>query len=274
MKDKAGNVNDNTSTVFTVNRFGSSYYLSEGTKRLTGSGNPYINSPVPIEITEINVNSLKESRVSVRNEHNEIKTLKEGDDYLLKKRENRYAWHEYSYHIRPESFMEEGQYSVTVSSVDEAENQMTNAAKNQQIRFVVDKTPPYGVIAGLEKKIYKEKRHAFTIRADDNYALKEAVLYINGRKKKVYGPEDFLYEDGITVQLDESRKMQRVTLQLTDRAGNTVTILPRNNPYGSLITTDRTAVAVHNIPLIILAVFMSLAGTLAAVRFIRKKYSW
>ena len=222
--------------------------------------NPYIIDPVPIEITEVNVSSLKEAGVSIRNDNNEIIALREGPDYGLIKKQNRYGWYEYTYKIKKENFANEGRYSVTIASVDEADHQMTNVAKDKQVRFVVDKTSPYGVITGLEEKIYKEDRHEINIRADDNYALKEAELYVNGVKKKSYAPDDFLYGTGITEYLDQSSTVQMVSLKLTDKAGNTRTILPRGNSFGSLITTNRFVLMSRHIPLIALGILILMAG--------------
>lgn len=260
VEDKAGNRNENTGAVFTVDRFGSSYTLSKDTEQLVNGDNPYITEPIPIDVTEVNVCSLKEESVTIRNDNNEIIALRQGPDYGLEKKQNQYGWYEYTYHIKKENFANEGRYTVTIASVDEADNQMTNVSKDKQVRFVVDQTMPYGVITGLEEKVYKENRHEIVIRADDNYALKEAELYVNGMKKKTYTPDDFLYGAGITEYLDQSKIVQKVSLRLVDKAGNTRTVLPRGNPFGSLITTSRFVLVTQQIPYIAFAILILIAG--------------
>lgn len=271
VEDKAGNRNDNTVTVFTVNRFGSSYRLSKETDQLVNGENPYIVDPVPIEITEVNVSSLKEESVSIRNDNNEIIKLREGPDYSLLKKQDKYGWYEYTYQIKKENFANEGRYTVTIASVDQADNQMTNVSKDKQVRFVVDQTKPYGVITGLEEKVYKEDRHEIIIRADDNYALKEAELYVNGIKKKTYAPDDFLYGAGISEYLKQSNTVQRISLKLTDKAGNTRVILPHGNPLGSLITTSRFILMSRHIPLMAFIVLLLMAGLYLIKRFVKRR---
>ena len=126
---------------------------------------------------------------------------------------------------------------------------MTNVTRDKNISFVVDQTRPYGTILGLEEKSYRQKSHEISIRADDNYALMEAALYINGKKIRDYSPEEITGESGITELLKEKKNIQKVSLKLKDRAGNTNMILPAGNPDGSLICSDRLLLFFYNKPL-------------------------
>lgn len=266
VKDKAGNVNEPMRVIFSVNRFGSNYILGEATEKLVTSEHPHIKHPIPIEVTEVNVSGLKKKAVTVRNGNNEIITLKEGRDYGLTQRKNQYKWHEYTYVIRDSNFANEGQYSITISSVDAAANRMTNLTKEKQLAFVIDQTKPAGSISGLEEKSYRENQHDIYIRADDNYGLKEAILYVNGSVRRKYDAGDFSSGYSVTEILTGTNTIQKVSLKMTDWAGNSSTVLPDGNPYGSLITSDAFVQFYHNLPLfwgVILALTVIALGVIS-----------
>ncbi|MBQ9156757.1 MAG: Ig-like domain repeat protein [Eubacterium sp.] len=252
VRDKAGNVNDSSRVVFSVNRYGSNYVFGPAVDTLLGSGHPYLKEPIPIEVTEINVSGLKEKEVHLRNEYQETIILKEGKDYRVTERQNKVKWKEYFYEIYASNFTEEGQYSVILSSLDQADNQMTSLTRDKHIDFVIDRTPPAGSISGLEEKRYLEDRHKIYVRADDNYALKEAVLYVDRKAKKKYDASDF--ESGYSVEevLEGKHSIQKVSLTMTDWAGNEALVLPDGNPGGSLITSNRWVQFYHN-PLLVCA---------------------
>lgn len=272
VKDKAGNVSNPPIITFSVNRFGSNYVFDHDTDQLVNGGNPYVMKPIPIEVTEINVNRLKSSRITVKNENNEVVTLKEGPDYRITKGENKYKWKAYTYHIKASNFANEGQYTITISSVDGAGNTMTNVTRDKDLSFVIDQTRPYGAILGLEEKCYREKEHEISIRADDNYALKEAALYVNGKKIRDYPVEDISKEGGITELLKEKKTVQRVSVKLKDRAGNSSTILPGGNPDGSLITSDRFLQFYYNKPLFYCSILAAVLILFGVAIMLAEKY--
>jgi len=220
-----------------------------------------MHDPLSITVTEVNVCGLKEKNISVRNENNEVIPLKEDSDFDYSEREDPYGWKICTYRIKKSVFLNEGQYTVILSSVDLAGNHNTNSSKGRNIRFVIDQTKPSGLILGLEEKHYIEKEHPIYIRADDNFGLKEAVLFINGRVQKTYSEKDFADGLGAEEILSESHKIQKVSLQLTDWAGNSRIVLPDGNSAGSLICKDRMIHFLHNkilllTALLLLAVFV------------------
>ena len=97
----------------------------------------YSNQEIPVEVREINVNSLKEKAISVKNEDNEITELQAGSDYTVTEGNDKYKWKEYRYVINGDVFAQESEYNVTLSSKDAAANEMNNVAKNKDIDFII-----------------------------------------------------------------------------------------------------------------------------------------
>lgn len=242
IKDKAGNESTDKK-VFSVNRFGSNYIFGTDTQDLLDK--IYTNQEIPVEVREINVNSLKEKAISVKNEDNEITELQAGSDYTVTEGNDKYKWKEYRYVIKGDVFAQESEYNVTLSSKDAATNEMNNVAKNKDIDFVIDKTNPTGIVSGLEESSYKEDSHKINVRAMDNYQLDEAVLYVDGSAYKTFAAEDFQGDKGVEVTLDSKNKPQEIYLSLTDKAGNSVDLKKAQ----CLITSNAWIQYINNKPL-------------------------
>ena len=265
VKDKAGNVNDPAKVTFSVNRFGSNYIFGTQTEELLSKEYPYTNQEIPIEVTEINVSALKEKAVSVRNEDNDIVNLAENENYTVTEGLDEYKWKEYKYVINSENFEEEGEYTVTLFSEDEATNQMDNVTKDKDIEFVIDKTAPTGTISGLEKNSYREDEHEITVRAGDNYGLEKAVLYIDNEEKGEYSADDFAGDNGVPVTLTSKNTPQNVSMELFDLAGNTTRIGHGENDRGCLITSNAWIQFYNNKPLFISVMGVGAVGILAVI---------
>lgn len=242
IKDKAGNESTDKK-VFSVNRFGSNYIFGTDTQALLDK--IYSNQEIPVEVREINVNSLKEKAISVKNEDNEITELQAGSDYTVTEGNDKYKWKEYRYVINGDVFAQESEYNVTLSSKDAAANEMNNVAKNKDIDFIIDKTNPTGIVSGLEESSYKEDSHKINVRAMDNYQLDEAVLYVDGSEYKTFASEDFQGDKGVEVTLDSKNKPQEIYLSLTDKAGNSVDLKKTQ----CLITSNAWIQYINNKPL-------------------------
>ena len=242
IKDKAGNESTDKK-VFSVNRFGSNYIFGTDTQALLDK--IYSKQEIPVEVREINVNSLKEKAIAVKNEDNEITELQAGSDYTVTEGNDKYKWKEYRYVINADVFAQESEYNVTLSSKDAAANEMNNVAKNKDIDFIIDKTNPTGIVSGLEESSYKEDSHKINVRAMDNYQLDEAVLYVDGSEYKTFASEDFQGDKGVEVTLDSKNKPQEIYLSLTDKAGNSVDLKKTQ----CLITSNAWIQYINNKPL-------------------------
>lgn len=265
VKDKAGNVNDPAKVTFSVNRFGSNYIFGDQTEELLSKEYPYTNTEIPIEVTEINVNTLKQKAVSVRNEDNDIENLTENVDYSVTEGLDKYKWNEYKYVINAENFVEEGEYTVTLFSEDMATNQMDNVTKDKDIKFVIDKTVPTGTISGLEKDSYREDEHEIVVRAGDNYGLDKAILYVDDEIKGEYGAQDFVADAGVSVILTSKNTPQNVSMDLYDLAGNSTRIGHGENEKGCLITSNAWIQFYNNKPLFISVMGVGIVGILAVI---------
>ena len=121
MQDQAGNRSEQT-LAFQVNRHGSQFSLSEE----------------PFVIQERNVSQVDDAQVILRR-NDTVKRLEKGKDYAV--RHALREWNEYEYVLDPALFQEDGVYSVSVMSTDEAGNH-NRSAQQLPLRFRVDETPP------------------------------------------------------------------------------------------------------------------------------------
>lgn len=121
MQDQAGNRSEQT-LAFQVNRHGSQFSLSEK----------------PFVIRERNVSQVDDAQVILRR-NDTVKRLEKGKDYAV--RHALREWNEYEYVLDPALFQEDGVYSVSVMSTDEAGNH-NRSAQQLPLRFRVDETPP------------------------------------------------------------------------------------------------------------------------------------
>ncbi len=174
--DKSGRTTEKT-LVFSVNRFGSTYDISE-VKDILGT---YTRTPIDVKISEVNPDYLKDYSVTLF-KNNETITLREGSDFELEKVGEDDQWHEYSYKIGKENFKDDGIYSITLHSVDRANNVNENTldTKESEISFGIDQTPPKAALMNLEDdETYAEDSKEVLLRADDNLLLTSVAVYLD-----------------------------------------------------------------------------------------------
>ena len=215
--DKAGNVSTKT-IVFSVNRFGSNYYLSDDTNAYVKKY--YNKSEQDIVIHEVNADELQNQTVHVV-KNGETVNLN-SDDYTIEDTSDSKGWKEYVYTVKAHVFKDEGQYEVSVDSEDKAGNKQSNQIKDKPASFIVDKTKPSSVITGVEnKEIYNSQTREITISVSDNYETGDAELLINGKVVKKFSTSDVQKSNGkLKYTLDESPKWQKLEVRSTDAAGN------------------------------------------------------
>lgn len=181
--DLAKNTSDAAIVMFSVNRYGSVFLLgTSDTEKLVE--NQYSNDVPDVVIREINVDEVKEQTVSVS--HNSFDVpLQKGKDYEIASVGGSGKWHEYVYTLFSDDFNEEGDYTVTVSSVDAFDNRITNRTANTKsktvrncpVSFIVDKTAPVITISGVDDNgFYSDASKTVSIVCTDENINKDSLV--------------------------------------------------------------------------------------------------
>ena len=223
--DLAGNESTQRIT-FSVNRFGSTYDMSDATKAINGK---YIKDPVDIVVSEANPNDLVESKVMIYKNNTPV-ILNSGVDYDVKKTGGNGEWNEYTYVIHSDNFKDDGVYSVYVYSVDEAGNVSENTldTKAAALQFGVDNSEPNIVVSNLkDSTTYATELFTAKVLISDNLLLDGVDVYLDDYNTPykswteeelaavVSGTGEFTFD--IT---DASTGSHKVKIVATDAAGN------------------------------------------------------
>ena len=265
--DRAGNVTKKSIT-FSVNRFGSVYTLSDNTRKLLQKH--YTKQPQEIEVTEINIDTLQMKEISYGRD-GEVVRLQKGKDYAVEKNEPEQGWKTYTYKIGRHNFQKEGNYTVTLSSKDRAENRGNNKIKGEEINFVVDQTAPTVVVTGIENYgKYKESSKKMTIYMEDNFAAEAVEVSVHGERKikKRYDAERLKQQRGrVEVVLRQENRWKTVRVFGVDAAGNR----SEEKVFQILVTPDRKIQFFYNLPFIVGVALMILPLLCGVIFFIRKQ---
>ena len=225
LTDKAGNTTQQK-IVFSVNRFGSTYLFNEGTKNLNNS---YLQNGQDVIITEINVDKLKNFKVTLF-KNNETFVLKEGEDYKIDIKGGNGQWYEYKYTVFDKNFDDDGVYRLVFHSEDEAGNVSNNTqdTKDKEISFGVDRIKPNIVITNLEAgKTYSLDKKTVLMTVSDNLLIKSIKVYLddyeneyaswteNEIKSIIENGQDFTFDI-----LGDSTSKHKVKIISVDAAGN------------------------------------------------------
>lgn len=283
--DKDGKEVDAEELMFSVNRNGSTYMLTDDTKKLNGT---YTQDEQNVGIIEINVDEIHNTKLTMFHDTNTT-VLKEGTDYKVKESGEEGQWHEYDYTVDKNNFKEDGDYSVSLYSVDAAENESENTmdTKNVEVRFAIDKTAPNVIVTDLESdETYSQDKKDVTMVVNDNMKLVDLKVYHSEYSKdpesadygKVYkswdqaaiekmiadkGDYDFDIDGGST-------KKHKVKIVATDAAG-CETVVELKNFY---VTTNWWINFYTNKPLFygsIVALVLLFGGAATIIILIKKK---
>lgn len=273
VSDLAGNKTEAT-LVFSVNRFGSNYVLSQPTKSLTEKY--YTNQPQTLEVTEINVNELENQKITT-SLNGEISALSEGSDYTIQT--SNPGWVEANYTIQAENFQKEGPYIVTLSSEDKANNRNTNRSiklddgdtNSLPIDFHVDMTPPECIITGVaQDERYQALERNVVVRYDDNTSVSKMALYVNDELIQEYGLEELKELEGeLSYLAKASNNWQELKVVLTDMADNTKEV--SSGKY--LLTPNLWVQYINNIPLLIGSIGAVALGAGAVILVLRRRHA-
>lgn len=232
--DKAGN-SSNSSSKFTVNRFGSVYEYNDELISLIRSG--YVSKVNnDLIITEYNASKLENDSLNItvtcdgKPLDNVVYTA--NPKVLNKANIGESGWYRYEYTISKSNFEKEGIYKISVSSKDNAGNTPENSTKNSfdengkkvidELLFTVDKTAPEITnISNLETNIINATQVEVKYSVFDTVGLKSIEVFINGNKEiTVTDFKDDINNYSDKFILEESSSVQTVRLLITDLAGN------------------------------------------------------
>lgn len=190
---------EDTLLTFSVNRNGSVFEVDEETQEVLDNYYVY-DVKEDVVIVEVNANQLTTNNVTLNG-----KELVEGTDYTVTREGGNGAWLRYVYTLNMELFVEEGEYTIVVSSVDEAENNAFSDVKNTKVAFVVDRTAPVVTVSGLEKggKYQTEAQTVTLIPTDDGGAVKSIVVnQVDAEGKVVKALLEELSGEALTEELE------------------------------------------------------------------------
>ncbi len=213
-----------SAVMFSVNRDGSTYTVSEETSAINGS---FSNKPTDIVITEINVDALEEMRVTMFKNDKTV-TLAEGSDYNVSTEGGDGTWYAYTYNVYKENFSEDGIYRLAVYSEDAAGNVADNTLdnKNVEISFGIDKTAPNLVVTNLESGMtYPVENLDVQMQANDNMKLVSVKAVLDGSVCAAWNEQEIdekareFSDYSFAVSGDETHAHD-LRIVLTDAAGN------------------------------------------------------
>lgn len=218
IKDYAGN-ETKEELVFSVNRFGSVYVLTDATKEALAGY--YLAQPAEIVITEINVDDLQTRQITGSRD-GETVTFVEKEDYTVHKQGTETTWKSYSYVLPADNFEKEGHYAVTVSSYDKANNSSDNHTKGTEINFAHDCTAPSIVVSGLENQgVYNTNE--LTVRTDiqDNMGVNLVTVFEEEQVLLEYDAAKLSENYGaFSFTLEEKEEPRDIRIVAMDMAGN------------------------------------------------------
>ena len=247
LTDLAGNETTQSIT-FSVNRFGSVYVFDSSLKEMAGT---YVQKPVDVRLTEVNVDSLEHDTIRIVVDANGTpRDLVEGSDYYVQENGGSGSWYQYDYVISKDVFAGDGRYIVTLYSQDRAGNINENIdeSKQAEISFGVDQTAPVIIPINIEDGTqYPEDVKQATVAINDNLVLGEVEVYIDNQTC------DYSVDgENYTFQIPSSKEPQKVTIVAKDLAGNRTSHVVND----VLVTTNLFVRWYNNKPLV--------AGTVAS----------
>lgn len=214
--DLAGNESTPIDKTFSVNRFGSTYDLSD-LKSINGQ---YLKGARDLTFTEINIDEINQDSVVINVVRNGVPTaLTQDRDYRIEKINTQNKERsEYRYTILSSAFDKDGEYVVSVSSVDKAGNINENYKQDKggKINFCIDNVAPnIIVLEPAENTTYAQTSLQASVDVKDNYSLRDVHIFLNDKEISYVNDGD-----RYTFLLNESDTAMNIRVVATDGAGN------------------------------------------------------
>ena len=251
---------------FSINRFGSVYTFSKDTESFLTQY--YMKEPQELTIYETNIDGLKNTGVTV-GLNGESTRLTEEDDYKTEKSHSEAGWTVLTYTLDKKNFTNEGLYEIKIESTDAAGNRQDNGLKEKPIAFAIDKTAPSVVVSGIDdKERYQETSKNVEITLNDNIAIGNADLMINGKVVESYDRDTIVREQGKLAYLVKGAdEWQTISVVARDAAGN----IAQSDTYTVFISNNKIRQFYENKPLFYGVIGGGAAALAALIAFILYK---
>jgi len=208
---------------FSVNRFGSTYLLSDRAKALQGS---YQKEGEEILISEINADEVLSSALTLyRNE--EKHALSEGAEYQTTRSGGNGKWYRGDYLIKKDNFDKEGLYHLQISSQDKAGNLASTeqTERGAELRFGIDRTPPRILLSNVDNQgVYRGDSLDLDLSVQDNLWLEQVDAIVDGTEElswKDKSLQEAVAKDSFPLQISgEKGKRHKLLVVARDAAGN------------------------------------------------------
>ena len=208
---------------FSVNRFGSTYLLSDRAKALQGS---YQKEGEEILISEINADEVLSSALTLyRNE--EKHALSEGAEYQTTRSGGNGKWYRGDYLIKKDNFDKEGLYHLQISSQDKAGNLASTeqTERGAELRFGIDRTPPRILLSNVDNQgVYRGDSLDLDLSVQDNLWLEQVDATVDGTEElswKDKSLQEAVAKDSFPLQISgEKGKRHNLLVVARDAAGN------------------------------------------------------
>ena len=278
IKDKAGNEKDENK-LFSVNRFGSNFMITDVSTKELVEKKIYTNDAPDIKITEINVNPVTNSKVTIKRDDSTAELEKGSDFEVSQKSGGKQSWYAYDYNVKKKNFDDEGGYSLTVSSTDIFKKVISNRTSlnhSQLVEFVVDKTAPIVTISGLESEFYEESSRDVTVICDDAHITSENLsVQFDNKEFKNYTMNETNANIELNLEIEgaDGNIDREFDVIVYDKAGNRNDLEECGQVKGFRLSTSWIARLLHyNLPIVIAVGGVLVAG-IALVIFlaIRKR---
>ena len=208
---------------FSVNRFGSTYLLSDRAKALQGT---YQKEGEEILISEINADEVLSSALTLyRNE--EKHALSEGAEYQTTRSGGNGKWYRGDYLIKKDNFDKEGLYHLQISSQDKAGNLASTeqTERGAELRFGIDRTAPRILLSNVDDQgVYRGDTLDLDLSVQDNFWLEQVNATVDGEHETSWTDkslQEAVAKDSFPLQISgEEGKRHKLLIVARDAAGN------------------------------------------------------
>lgn len=222
---RSADLSDNTdekAVRFTVNRFGSVYEYGERLMSLIADGGTYNRSlDEDLTLTIYNASSIDPKNVSVVITRDGRPT--EAIFTVTETTADSDGWYSYLVTIDKSNFAEDGVYTVSATTTDDADNTVENTEDNSagDIRFYIDSTAPQLTsVSGLEERIVNATELEVSYTVYDTIGLASVQVKVDGEIVDTATEFDDASNYSGQFTIYEKNDEQHVSFVLTDKAGN------------------------------------------------------